>query len=170
MHHHDQEQTRETARNYIWREQQQIAGLKLVEGTTTRTAPQSRDLAWFFSALYSSAKPRSLLTQGSARPEAKLHLRMADFILFEKGRPRYWLATSETDGSVVRRSLANTYTARAKTHARQTGGARLGLFFRTSLSLDHALVNISLIQIFVARPGKTFLELMVKEQMKVGVG
>eukprot|EP00615_Pteridomonas_danica_P016932 CAMPEP_0114395684 /NCGR_PEP_ID=MMETSP0102-20121206/13058_1 /TAXON_ID=38822 ORGANISM="Pteridomonas danica, Strain PT" /NCGR_SAMPLE_ID=MMETSP0102 /ASSEMBLY_ACC=CAM_ASM_000212 /LENGTH=427 /DNA_ID=CAMNT_0001556137 /DNA_START=303 /DNA_END=1583 /DNA_ORIENTATION=+ len=49
-----------------------------------------------------------------------------------------WLGTNITDGKVNRRSLANTWTARAKTNYRQTGGGR---------------------------PGKTFESLMVKEQI-----
>jgi hypothetical protein len=53
---------------------------------------------------------------------AGLRLRMVETVLFANGRPTKWLGTSDADGCVVRRSLANTYTARATALKRQTGG------------------------------------------------
>jgi hypothetical protein len=114
------ERTNEIAKNYLWREGHVGKdGIKLVDGTMTRTTPQKRDWLWCFTALYSSSRSMNFSNRGY-----KLNVRMMETVFFHKGKPVKWLGTSDKDGFIVRRSLANTWTARADTTFRQTGGAR----------------------------------------------
>ncbi len=125
--------------NLAWREAQAAGGRRLGDGSVTRTQPSARGWDWAFDSLYAAARPRSKLRGGGS---GGLVLRLADTVVFDRGSPVKWLGTSATDGTVTRRSLANAYTARARTIARHTGQDR---------------------------PGKTFEELMVKEQLKVRI-
>jgi len=68
------------------------------------------------------------------QPGVGLRLHLPETVLFSHGKPTKWLGTSEWDGGIVqRRSLANTYTARAQTIKRQTGGAKPGKTFEASV-------------------------------------
>lgn len=124
----EKELTLEKARALTWREH---AG-KLENNTLTRTVPRPRPWAWIFAALHSAAK---------AREPSGMRLRMADTILFHRGRPTKWLVTDE-DGCVTRRNLANAFSSRAASSATYRNGSR-------------------------APPqGRAFEIMMVKEQMK----
>jgi hypothetical protein len=75
-----------------------------------------------------------------------LRLHLPETVLFARGAPTKWLGTSDSgDGGLVvsRRSLANTYTARAKTVRRQTGGAKPGKTFEASVQTWLTLKKIS---------------------------
>lgn len=115
------ERTNEISKNYLWREGHVGKdGIKLVEGTMTRTTPQKRDWLWVYTALYSSSRSMNFSNNGY-----KLHLNFLETVIFYKGKPIKWLGTSDKgDGNVIRRSLSNPWTARASTTYRQTGGAR----------------------------------------------
>ena len=72
-----------------------------------------------------------------------LRLHLPETVLFSHGKPTKWLGTSEWDGGVIqRRSLANTYTARAQTIKRQTGGAKPGKTFEARVLQDRKRITV----------------------------